>query len=372
MRRKVLIALVILCGSYSVKTQNQLFKGNNLLMPSNLLINYAVNLDTCFDLSYENGINTTSKAFVENKQENDLFAIMLKPILEGKINCYATNSWISYGLMEDKRQLLLPEIKERLTGSDSKAFDAKELKGLKFIEEWEVSDQPFLFKKRVMAYMPIRYYLKNSDTAYSKMRYKIPFTIVDTIRNEHDILESDKRMKLINEIAYEYLLFADYRPPFDVEDALKTHDSISKTLDGYLLNKECAEYLSFTGISNFINLLVEKIIKGELKAYSIANNQELLAKDVKRLLGYNELTIESGSVGDTDYQKVITPMDLQLIKSIVFFEKWYIDPINLRMQKKVIAIAPVIHYYKDSFSEEPISIRKMLFKVYFNEPKNQR
>jgi hypothetical protein len=361
MKARIILFITMYFLLGNINAQNQLFKGGNLLMPSNLIVGYAVDLDTCFDLANGPPRIFSSRNIIENKAVKDLFGLILKPVLEGRINCYDVNPWATYQIIEIKKSLPLNDIIENLGGLQTNVFDAKELRAIKFVEEWELTDKPFLFKKNVIAYSPVRYYLKQEDPANFYMQYRIPFTIVDTMQNPIEISKSKQRMQLVSEIAYEYLLYAQLDPPFNVEKAIVGYDSLLVKLNGYFLSRETSGYLSAIAISNFLTILADKIFKGELKATNIHNDQQIKIEDVKVLMGYKETFAESER--DEPFQKIVEPEDFDDIKSIIFFEKWYIDSISLRMQKKVHALAPVFHYY--DYGNERYA-RKILFKVHLD------
>jgi hypothetical protein len=347
--------------------QNQLFKGQNLLIPSNLIVNYNVRLDTCYRMVNGECIEHVSKAILKNKSENDLITMILNSALSGKVNCYKTDSWLTYQLMENRQKLSESEIENKLGNFDLNTADKKQIVGLNFIEDWEVTNNPLAFKKKVIAYMPLSRYYSDDDSCYENPLYQIPFTIIDTLVAKKQIKKSEKRMILSNIIAYEYFFYLDYTYPYDIDELTKTYKKFGHGVDNYILSKETSEYLTRTGITNFLKIMTDKVINEELIAYDYYDNKRLSVNEVKERLGAIKDTVENANIAGLFSVNYAMPVDFDEIQSVVFLEKWYIDPVTLRIEKKVFGIAPVRHYYSEDDEQEENLKRQILFKIYFNK-----
>lgn len=361
------IVLLSFFAFFNSFAQNQLFKGNNLLIPSNLIVNYTVRLDTCYRVVDGQCIEHISKAFMKNKSDNDLLGIIFDSVMHGNVNCYKTDSWLTYQILENSKKTNANEIEKKLNNSGFTPFDKKQIIGLNFVEEWEVSNNPFDFKKKVIAYMPLRRYYSHEDSCYENPLYQTPFTILDTLVAKKQLKKSDKRMMLTNEIEYEYFFYIDYTYPYNIDDLTKTYKKSGYSIDNYILSKETSEYLSRSGILNFLKMMTDKVINGELMAYDYYDNDQISVNDVKERMGAIKDTIENDEITRPFNVIYTLPMDFDVIQSIIFLEKWYIDPVTLRMQKKVVGIAPVKHYYKDDDEQKDNLKRQILFKIYFND-----
>ena len=367
MVKKIEIILFIFFLVSNITAQTQLFKGNNLLLPSNLMANYAVILDTCYKMVDGHCADPKSKAYLSNYIEKNLFEIIVENAFSGKINFYQSDSWVTYQLLENKKQISATKALEELGETIDFAFDRQELVGINFIEEWKVVDYPLTFEKKVIGYMPIRRYFSENDLVRENPLFKFPFTVIDTLTKKTKIRRSNRRMLLTNQIAIEYFFYMDYTPPFEIDPLMKIYDKSTQNLGDHILNKETSEYLSRSGIVNFLKTIVGQVLNGELKAYNYFDNQPLSIKDVEKEMGSYTVMIEDDSVTEPSMIEQTIPMDFSEIQSLIFIEKWYIDPATLRMQKKVIGVAPVRFYYNDNDEYNENLIRKILFKVYFDE-----
>jgi len=55
------------------------------------------------------------------------------------------------------------------------------------------------------------------------------------------------------------------------------------------------------------------------------------------------------------------------IQSIIFFEKWYIDPETLRITKNITGLAPVKYFYR--YGDSIQLARRVVFKIKFDNNK---
>jgi len=367
MIKKPVFVLLMLFTVVSSIAQTQLYKGNNLLIPSNLMVNYAVILDTCFKMVDGRCVDPKSKAYLSNSIEKNLFEIIAENAFTREMKFYQTDSWVTYQLLENKKQISATKALEELGETIDFAFDRQELVGLNFIEEWKVVDKPFAFEKNVIGYSPIRRYFSENDRLHENPLFKFPFTVIDTLEKKSKIRKSNRRMQLTNQIASEYFFYLDYTPPFEIDQLMKIYDKSTQNLGDHILNKETSEYLSRNGVFNFLKTLLGKVLGGELKAYNYFDNQPLTIRDVEKEMGSYKVMVEDDSVIEPSLIEQTIPMDFSEIQSLIFIEKWYMDPVTLRMQKKVVGVAPVRFYYADNDEYKENLIRKVIFKVYFEK-----
>lgn len=367
MTKKSGIVLLTFFTIFNSFGQNPLFKGNNLLIPSNLIVNYTVRLDTCYRIVDGQCIEHGTKAFFKNKPENNLLDIIVDTVLSGNVYCYKTDSWLTYQILENKQKTGVREIKQKFNSSELNNFDKEQIVGLTFVEDWEVTNNPLTFKKKVIACMPLRRYYSKEDSCYENPLYQTPFTIIDTLVSKKQIKKSAKRMLLTNEIESEYFFFIDYNYPYNIDELTLSFKKYGHYIDNYILSKETSEYLARSGITNFLKTLTDKVINEELLAFDYYDNSQISVNEVKTRLGLVEDAIIDSTYIQPFSENYSLPIYFDEIQSIIFLEKWYIDPVTLRMEKKVAGIAPVRHYYAEEDEKEENLRRQILFKIYFNE-----
>jgi hypothetical protein len=177
-------------------------------------------------------------------------------------------------------------------------------------------------------------------------------------------------MVLTNRINYEYFLYANisfYGMDKELTYYNETEEHAREA--GNSLVKENSPFLNDYGINRFVGLIINKVLKGNLPAYDFETQQKLSPEQVKQNLGYQTDTIltENAESGTMEEKVLAREINLKDIQSLIFHEEWYIDPMTLRMQKKVIGISPVRYVYKEDDLDRQKPIRQIAFTIYFDE-----
>ncbi len=371
--------------------QNPFYKGNNLLMPENLLVDYVVPLKPCLQPFIGDCPDSLKVFTVENTSENDLFKNILNSISIYKINLYNPNYDYPIYYIYTKRQLLnINLVKERLGYKISQGLltdslgnekvvsivqniDTTELFGMNFFEEWLLTEKPFKMTKKVIGFTPIRKYYRDDDFSLKRPMFNKTFLFIDTIVKKKEIIKSDKRMIHTNTITYEYFLNNHFSLSENTNNQVTTYNSFRKLANenDYDLISLYTPYLNDFGITRFLELIVDKVLKQKYPAYN--QNQKIMnIEQIRDNLGIHKDTvqvevIENTGESRTEKQVVETTFNPRSIKSILFHEEWYLDPVTLRMRKIIKGVSLIRWIYKDNDFEELNPIKKFAFTVYFED-----
>jgi len=384
MKKLATTSLLIIFIMVSGLAQNIFYKGQNILMPENLVVNYRIRLKQC--INQVDGIcqDTVEKPFLENKEFQSLFGIMLDGVFNKKVNIYETNSLYNYSniitrietnevkdrmdAMPEKIMVEVDEPGKFIERTLEKKMDTSELFAISFIEDWQLIEKPFSMNKKVIGYCPVRKYYKGDYDA-GEIRFKTLFLCLDTIINKKEIKRSNNRMVLTNKISYEYFLIPEVY--YDVKKGISVYNNVVENCggEGWLYDSN-SPYFNNEGKSRFLNLIIKKALKENYPVYDFETNQRLSIDEIKNNTntGIDSVMVEDVENPGTFIVRAIEKqLDLMEIKSIIFHEEWYIDPITLRMQKKIISISPVRYYTQwSSFKQKDILIKKVIFTMYFD------
>jgi hypothetical protein len=387
--KKNILLLFLIINTFLSFSQEMLYKGNNVLMPGNLLVDYSVPLYSC--LRPVNGVCPDSIAFfsVENKVNNSIFDIILNSAFNDRILLYKPiiDDYSVYTFPEKKKRINANEIKERLGSTEQvvefadstgsliekwivKEFDKNELFGIRFIEEWIVSENPFSMTKNVIGYCPIRKFYKPEDFNFSQPQYTNVFLFLDTLLSPIDIEQSNKRMVLTNEIEYEYYLNKHNNNFNDTEGHLKYFKTLTNAGFSPFINP-ASPYLNNFGIEHFVEFIINKSLKQKYPVYDPFTKEKLSSREVLSRLDCRSDTFDvlNHKTNRMEKQIVEDKINYQDIQSVIFHEQWYIDPVTLRLQKKVNGISLIKWYYKSEDAENENLQRKYVFTIYFDGKK---
>ncbi|MFH2096890.1 MAG: hypothetical protein ABIJ16_14365, partial [Bacteroidota bacterium] len=203
-------------------------------------------------------------------------------------------------------------------------------------EEWFLDKDNFRFDKKVLGYGIVKEYLRSPDS--DRMERKVLF-VLD--------FENDSSLGEVPDISKLELIGSDLKYEFSLNEV----ESWVKDLDH----------------DRLINVVMDKIISGEVKSYDFWNGNELTINEVKNMLSIPNDTVmvedpETGEVKPEIIQYDVSP---DLFHSYIFIEDWYLDRATYRIVKKVKGFAPVSFVYRDEESSEPE--RKVTFMVKFNQ-----
>ncbi|WP_320053396.1 hypothetical protein [uncultured Acetobacteroides sp.] len=381
--RSSILAILFAATALQSVGQATVVKGTNVLMPSKLMVRYTVGTEPCSaTLSNDKALDVGCSLYY-NQPVADVFKLLVDTVQASKISVFAPSYGDSPYGAGYKQALSADEVMHNLGQEISKVYhddstgnhevseslrpyDISELKGLFFLEEWALSETPFEFTKWVVAYSPIRKYLKENSESYC---YSIPFVVVDSLQNEQDIEKSNRRMLLTNRVKHEYLFnlpnsFWSRQAEFDQYNKLTDEEST------FLVASNDAPFLSRYGVEHLLNLLLDKAMKDNYPVYDFETQQRLSVDRINANVGIGIDTVRlmnfDGTISVLTKQRTLEPGDF---KSVIFHEEWYVDPETLRMQKKVVGLTPVRYYYDEEDTEKSKLKRKAVFTIYFDKNK---
>ena len=135
-----------------------------------------------------------------------------------------------------------------------------------------------------------------------------------------------------------------------------------------------AEWMENLDRKKLVTSLFEKVKSGELQPYDFSAPFPISWEKIEIAMDATNDTVMVMNIETEKYEEIVVKneMDLQEIKSLVFFEEWSIDK-HGRLQKEIIGVAPVRHYvpnYEMHFDPEEQEIRKRVpFVVYYTDKK---
>jgi len=369
MKQKVFFLTVLFCV-YFVQTiaQNLFFRGNNVLMPQNLIVEYVVRLDTNNYLFDERDKELLIHKYRKIYPEKNIFSIIYPAVLSGNVRCYqpylhSFNAVSPNEIYKNPELISVSKIEINFGGgadtviiTDDGGSTTKEViirnidttdnAGLLFIEEWNVNETPFRFEKKVLAYSPVINVYRQDDIDSLQPIPKLVFSVIDTLTKTQDIERSNNRMVLVNKIAYEHFLYCSNLYPYTQDLNIRNTNNDN----GMYYENQNSPFLTSYGICRLLNLMFENVLSGKMNAYDFFDSQKKLT--------HAEIETSLGQLSDTIF--VMDPMSVPVVQiiipqainyyeflSVIFLEKWYIDPKTLRMTKKVVGIAPVRYIDRD-------------------------
>lgn len=375
--KKIPIALAAaILLSLQLAAQNSNFKGNNMLMPSNLMTEYIVPLKRY--LPDDSGMSP----HVKNQSQADIFLICLDAALSGSVQLYAPyrrgeHEFNAYEIVERLKLLTESEIRSNLgertdtilienSNGDLQyevypmPIDTNALAALLFYEEWQITESPLAMTKEVAAFSPV---LLNygDESIFARPAFLAP----NIPKNEADKNASDARMILTNSIEYEYFLEMDY-PLSDMRyEIARNRDNLVLMIEKNKYSaREKSPYLNLYGISRFAENILKKATSGELPAYDFESGKALSPQEVYHRMDGGTDTISFENInGEMETRVLEREMIPQEINSLIFTEDWYVDPQTLRMKKTVRAISFVRQYYREDDWESQDPVRRVIFTI---------
>lgn len=376
--RLIVLMLAFACHTLAL-AQNASFQGNNMLKPSNLRLEYYVNLkETPSTVS-------AARPWFSNEATHDILRICLDAALKGKIPFYSPHSASDvYEIANHKERITNQEIRERLgerhdtieiieESGKSKTqvkvtpFDPNELTGIAFIEDWVITETPLAMTKEVIGMIPVRQFYRNDDPDQEYPLYKKAFLWLDVPAKKSALKKSDARMVLTNKIQYEFFFHTYY--PFNNLELTQEIErtTLEQAYDARLVVSPMqAPYLNTFGVERFARIMINKVLSGQIQAYDMTTDKPISADRVKRNLGgrMDTVMIEdifTGLFRDTVVEHTINPAE---ITSLIFHEDWYTDPKTLRMKKKVRALS----FVREFVDEDKLTLKKNIaFTLHLEE-----
>jgi hypothetical protein len=283
---------------------------NNDLLPNKVIVYNEVNYKKQDIEDWTKGVDQNYFETLNNK------------VLNSGVAMYSSSVFYD---TKDAMPMTKADVLNNMVDQDSAGISA-----LYFIESWDFNQADYRFVKTIEAWAPVYEFTKiepEGNVKAKKLLYDIK-------------ARPQKAEKLIAEnITYEV--------NFDSE--FKNYE---------YLNTDKLAYL-----------IVEPMLKGDVKAYDYFNNNLLSIDDMKRTLGYSAdtLLVESLETGELETKVVLNEENISLVKAYIFVEDWYIDEQNFAIQKKIKAIAPVAISSNIDVDGELIISKKIVGLVKFNK-----
>ena len=221
-----------------------------------------------------------------------------------------------------------------------------------------------ILQKSVKTYTPIRKYYGGDDVYESRYK-KVANLFFDEALTKKENKNINKRMQLFQKVKYE----------FNVSNTYPTPENADEYEWDLYYEKENSPAWSSYSKQRFTYFIIDEVLTANRPAYDFNTGEQVPIQKIREHLGESKDTImiENWDSDFSEYQEVVVenPIRLNEIQSFIFIEDWYVDTISMQINKKIIGIAPVRHYYRDEDYDQENVIKKTLFVVYFDEkPEN--
>jgi len=365
MKTKVLIMIALLFCSFFAKAQK------NDLLPQQLRVQTHIQ----FQENILGKLNLSAE--IEDLQNPKLFQKIITDVVEGKVISKDPSDANLYNY--SGADLTALEVKERMgAGNDTividdpntgllitkvfeKNIDANQIKSILTVDAWYFDADKMSFTKETIFYSPIRTYFRIDDVDHEDEKQKKVCILYFENLSKKEIKKSDKRLVHYAKVRYEQQIFnnEEYYNP-------SAKEAVSNI--GHFENPY-APFLNSTNTLFLAESLVNKALENKIVVYDNNSTSILNKAEIYDRLGVSRNTI---LIQDIDSGKLVektieSEMDLTEIKSYIFNEDWYLDPISLRLVKKVRSIIPVRYYYKDDDIERENVMKKKVFEYKFTE-----
>ena len=358
---KTILLLTLVSFVYTAKAQT------NDLMPKTLRVQSHILFD-------KKEYTYPQKKEVQKK---DFFIVIMEKILNKSVQSYYPNYENVYKI--EQKTTTIKDIKEKMGAKDVEVttedpvsgklikkivkgeYNLKDIKGIVFIDEWYFDAQNFTFTKKTIAYLPVYSFLRYNANGNktNEIARKLLFVLNFENLKKKQIKKSNKRLVHYTTVQYEQKIFGEGNYG---KKTNRWSDFVS-----YYENWK-APFLTFYGRNMLIETIFNKVKSGKISASDFSSKKKLTFKEIKERMGAKDMTMIIEELDGTKVEKTISGYyNLDDIKSYIFTEDWYLDPVTLRIVKKVRAIAPV--WYKDIMNdnnEYEKTRKKILFEVKLN------
>lgn len=200
-----------------------------------------------------------------------------------------------------------------------------------FFEKWYFDLENLNFKKTVDGISPIFRFQRDDQLYRGRSGLIIPALNMD----EKKVESSDKRLKRVGKLVYEYKL-----NPAACDD--------SQVFGSELVN-DFAPMLNRHVYQPILEKLLFSAIHGDLPAYDFFDGNRLSEVEVAEKCNYIEQDVPVlDNNGNEAYQTIEPYLNIYEYNSLVFEEELYVDWETLRLTKKVLSITPVRSYIHDT------------------------
>jgi len=210
-------------------------------------------------------------------------------------------------------------------------INTRNIKQIRFIEEWILNEENFTFQKNVIDYIPIY-----TDSVTGE---KIPlFRVENSFKTSNRFSEKET-------IIYEYEF-----PLFTGENET---------------NYSHSPYWNWKNKEKLIDVIIQKVLSGEETAYDYNTFLPITIAEVKNR--FNVQDVRFNVFNPTTQRDTVRIIEGQIfypeIKSVIFVEALNFFPKNATITKNVIGIVPVRYFFDENTGSE---IKIFPFIVFFN------
>jgi len=360
---KYIITMCLLITLNSLLAQNTKTIKNSLI-PDKFTIFYLVNLT-----------DTINPEFMQNYPNVSLNEIVLNKIFNSEIKTY------NYSQYDDKilDTLTTKDAKEAMgaktmeiyvedveTGMQTvKYFETSanpnEIVKYRFQEEWKLDEKNFKFTKNIISYSPIRKFFKDDDPDMISPCYKIAFTIFNDKRGQIKPVKTDK-WTLLTKAVYEVILVENFKQKYP---ELSNSFSNLSNEDYTVFENENSPFLNSITQQKMALLFYKKAMDENTITYSSEGFYQP-KQSINDALNVRDVLVSDYSENVEVLKKIHYDFNPQELKSILFFEDWYINEATLQFDKRITAIAPVRYYFREDDYDDNSHLKRVPFLIYTN------
>ena len=362
MKTTNLFIFLLIAINISSNAQNNILITNELRVNTHVFNTEMLKSNLGFSLFFE----------MKNIRQDSINTFVMNQLLADKVNMYFADNNNLYKL--DKNKMTVADLTEKMGGGNDtvivdepgnftqqiipKRINIEEVKSFVFLDSWAFDVENFTFKKNVISYYPIRWYYKPDDISYENVLLKKLCRLDFETMTKKEIQKSDKRLIHYATVKYEQL--TDNQEEY-------FNDELKYVRNEFAIENNDAPFFTSYSKQMLSESIINKVITGKTQAYDFNTQKPITAGDVKMRMGMNSKTmliLDSNS--NLKEVTIEGSVDFNEIRSYIFTEDWYLDPITLRIVKKVRAIAPVRYYYKEEDVEQKNVLRIIIFDVKLN------
>ncbi|MFH0894378.1 MAG: hypothetical protein V2A54_08070 [Bacteroidota bacterium] len=348
--KKIIITIALVLPAIAAFPQTK-----NILMPSDLIMNYTIPINPNFDETFftSNLTEVTSKKnlYCDIQQNENLTFGMI--VIDG-IKNNKTQLYHFSGELPGYDSLYLkytPEEAIESIGQRTDTFEVRDKKNrlinkvvktepkesnfgqCSFTERWSFDAENFSMRKEVLQYSPIvRSFIIDPVTDTEEFKgWRYTGTIVSNGKTKQD----------------QRFLTVEYEFPIGNRDLLQAsiiNPSVESELCPYFYTESTNSpyWTSYSRLA-LINMITNPVIEGTMKAYDFISDREISVEEARKNLGQRKDTVRVVSPDNGQWMDYVVTSDIKKenIRSIIFIEYWYLDPQTLAMSKVVKGIAPV-------------------------------
>jgi hypothetical protein len=370
MQKYLYLTLLILSLS-SVFAQNK--KQTNSLIFSDLVVSEVIAIDT----NYFNGYSYAKEFYSQSIKRAELTnkfkfsALLVNKMTDLGFTVYEDYSPYGNAYFERYAELFvkanISQILDNLGGrSDTimlnnekgelaesvvnQPVDTASLKALLFFDKWIFDKDDFQLTKTVLGFCPIRRYERDYDDLRQWLYRKTAWFVFPELKRRKQ-KRVEKRMEFLGHFEYE----------FSIENKLLFNKDDENAL--YLEELDAPNWNSYAR-QQFRNSLINRALSGKSKVVDFKTKEPLNQQQAKAKLGYEVVEMVLVDPETAEEKTIMTETGIykEDIKSVIFFEDWYIDLETMRIKKVVKAIAPVRFYIYDGV----IPKKEVAFIIYMN------